>query len=90
MTSQGTFLSRLCLAELQVVDGLGEVPGAPEVAGQLAEDAPRLELGARPLSWCAELRVHLIACFWDSGLFLPLYGIFAGTRQSRSCGLKQL
>ena len=37
------FSSRLCLAELQYVDGLGELAGAPGAAAQLAEDAPGLE-----------------------------------------------
>ena len=41
------FSSWLCLADLQYVDGLGELAGAPGTAAELAEDAPGLELGVR-------------------------------------------
>jgi len=41
------FSSCVCLADLQYVDGLGELPGAP---GAAAEDAPGLELGVRALA----------------------------------------
>ena len=41
------FSSCVCLANLQNVDGLGELPGAPGAAAELAEDAPGLELGVR-------------------------------------------
>ena len=44
------FSSCICLADLQNVDGLGELPGAPRAASQLAEDPPGLELGVRPFS----------------------------------------
>ena len=32
------------------MDGLGELPGAPGTAAELAEDAPGLELGVRALA----------------------------------------
>ncbi len=41
------FSSGVCLADLQYVDGLGELPGAPGAAAELAEDPPGLELGVR-------------------------------------------
>ena len=44
------FSSWLCLADLQCVDGLGELAGAPGAAAELAEDAPGLELGVRALA----------------------------------------
>jgi len=34
------------------VDGLGELPGAPGAAAELAEDLPGLELGVRALAGC--------------------------------------
>ncbi len=39
------FSSCVCLADLQYVDGLGELSGAPGAAAELAEDVPGLELG---------------------------------------------
>jgi putative transposase len=44
------FSSWLCLADLQYVDGLGELSGAPGAAAELAEDPPGLELGVRALA----------------------------------------
>ena len=44
------FSSCVCLADLQYVDGLGELPGAPRAATQLAQDFPGLELGVRALA----------------------------------------
>jgi len=73
--------SCVCPADLQCVDGLGELPGAPGAAAELAEDAPGLELvlswafarspGERSFAWAR------LAAFRDSGLFFPLYGTFA-------------
>jgi hypothetical protein len=37
------FSSCVCLADLQYVDGLGELAGAPGAAAELAEDVPVLE-----------------------------------------------
>ena len=71
------FPSWLCFAELQYVDGLGELTGAPAAAAEFGEDlqvlswAFALSPGARSFA-CA-----LLACFWESGLFFPLYGTFA-------------
>ena len=59
----------------------GRVPGA---AAGLAEDALGLELGVRVLAGRAEFRVRLAAPLGDSGLFFPLYGIFAHTSFPRS------
>ena len=42
------FSSWLCLMDLQYVDGLGELAGAPGAAAELAEDAPGLEPGRSP------------------------------------------
>jgi hypothetical protein len=44
------FPSWLCLAELQHVNRLGELPGTPGTAAELPEDAPGLELGVRSFS----------------------------------------
>src|SRR5580693_312240 len=44
-SSTEPFSSCICLADLQNVDGLGELAGAPRAASQLAEDPPGLELG---------------------------------------------
>jgi hypothetical protein len=63
--------------KLQGVDGLGELPGAPGTAAELAEDPPVLELGVRALAGersCAWARLAIV---WDSGLFFLLYGTFA-------------
>jgi Transposase DDE domain len=65
------FPSGLCLAELQYVDGFGELPGAPGAAAELAEDAPGLELGVRTLAGCAELRVRFIGLLLGLGFVLP-------------------
>src|SRR5690348_13777824 len=44
-------LSSSChLAGLQDMDGFGQVPGAPGAAAELAQDAPRLELGVDALA----------------------------------------
>jgi hypothetical protein len=60
VTVSEPFPSRLCLADLQYVDGLGELAGAPGAAAELAEDVPGFELGVRALAGCPELRVGLI------------------------------
>jgi len=44
------FPSWLCPADLQYVDGLGELTGAPGAAAELPENSPRLELGVRALA----------------------------------------
>ena len=44
------FSSSVCLADLQYVDGLRELAGAPGAAAELTEDAPVLELGIRALA----------------------------------------
>jgi hypothetical protein len=44
------FPSWLCLADLQYVNGLGELSGAPGAAAELAEDVPGFELGVRALA----------------------------------------
>ena len=41
--------SCVCFADLQYVDGLGELSGAPGAAAELAEDPPGLEMGVRAL-----------------------------------------
>ena len=66
------FSSCICLADLQNVDGLGELAGAPRAASQLAEDPPGLELGVRALAGCAELRVGAVGYLLGFGLVLPL------------------
>ena len=71
------FPSWLCLAKLQYMDGLGELTGAPGAAAELTKNPPALELGVRALAGRAEPRVGALASFWDCGLFLPRYGIFA-------------
>jgi hypothetical protein len=59
------------------VDGLGELAGAPgqqrslRRIRQVLSRAFALSPGDRSFA-CA-----LFACFWDSGLFFALYGIFA-------------
>jgi hypothetical protein len=42
-----SFSSWLCFAELQYVDGLGELTGAPGAAAEFGEGLPGLELGVR-------------------------------------------
>ena len=54
------FPSWLCLADLQYVDGLGEPPGFPGAAAELAEDLPGLELGVRSFAGSAEFRVRAV------------------------------
>ena len=44
------FPSCLCLADLQYVDCLGELPGTPGAAAELAQDPPGLQLGVRALA----------------------------------------
>jgi hypothetical protein len=63
------------------VNGLGELTGAPRAAAELTEHVPGLE---QVLSWAfarspgdRSFACALLACFWDSGLFLPLYGSLA-------------
>src|SRR6185437_7477091 len=71
------FPSWLCLAKLQYMDGLGELTGAPRAAAELTKNFQLLSWafarspGARSRAWAR------LASFWDSGLFLPRYGIFA-------------
>jgi WD40 repeat protein len=48
--TQLAFSSCVCLVDLQYVDGLGELAGAPGAAAELAEDVPGLELGVRALA----------------------------------------
>jgi hypothetical protein len=50
MTRPYLELSASGLADLKDVDGLGELPGAPGAAAELAEDSPGLELGVRALA----------------------------------------
>jgi Domain of unknown function (DUF151) len=44
------FPSSLCGMNLQGVDGLGELSGAPGAAAELTQDSPGLELGVRALT----------------------------------------
>jgi hypothetical protein len=44
------FSSSACLADLQYVDGLRELAGAPGAAAELTEDMPVLKLGVRALA----------------------------------------
>jgi hypothetical protein len=44
------FPSSLCGVNLQGVDGLGELSGAPGAAAELTQDSPGLELGVRALA----------------------------------------
>jgi hypothetical protein len=53
------FPSWLCFADLQYVDGFGELSGAPGAAAEFAQDFPGLELGIRALAGCPEFRVRL-------------------------------
>jgi hypothetical protein len=75
------FSSWLCLvmrlAELQYVNGLGEFPGAPGAAAELAEDLPGLELGVCPLAGAAEPRVGAVGLFLGFRLVLALVRVFA-------------
>jgi hypothetical protein len=71
------FPSWLCVADLQYVDGLGELPGFPWAAAELAQDAPGLELGVRALARGTEFRVSAAGCFLRLGLVLSRQGIFA-------------
>src|SRR6266496_843456 len=65
------FAPRLCFTDLQYVDGLGELPGAPGTAAKLSQDAPRLELGVRALAWCAEFRMRAVGLLLGFWLVLP-------------------
>jgi hypothetical protein len=69
-TDNEPFPSWLCLANLQYVDGLRELTGAPGAAAELAENSPGLELGVRPLAGRAESRVRLVGLFLGFGLVL--------------------
>ncbi len=55
--------SWLCLADLQYVNGLGELSGAPGAAAELAEDAPGFELRVGAFAGCAEFRVGAVSFF---------------------------
>src|SRR5215472_15648713 len=68
------FPSWLCFADLQYMDGLGELTGAPGAAAELAEYPSGLELGVRALAGCAELRVGLIGLLLGFRLVLPPVG----------------
>src|SRR6516164_10632194 len=57
------FPSWLCLADLQYVNGLGELASTPGAAAKLTEDLPGLELGVRALAGCAEPRVSAVGFF---------------------------
>src|SRR6266851_8845051 len=65
------FPSWLCLADLQYVDGLGELSGAPGAAAELPKDAPGLELGVRALAGCPEPCVGAVRFFLGWRLVLP-------------------
>jgi len=65
------FPSCLYLADLQCVNGLGELPGAPGTTAELVQDVPRLELGVRALAGRAELRVGAVGVFLGGRLVLP-------------------
>src|SRR6185437_1946623 len=58
----------LCVADLQYVDGLGELSGAPGAAAEFAKDSPGLELGVRALAGCAQFRVGAVGLFLGFGL----------------------
>jgi hypothetical protein len=49
---QGVF-SSFVLADLEDVDGHGELPGLPRAAAEFPQDAPGLELGAGVLARAA-------------------------------------
>jgi len=53
-----SLLSSPGFAGLKDVDGLGELPGTPGAAAELAQDAPGLELGISAFTGSAELRRH--------------------------------
>jgi hypothetical protein len=59
------------LAGLKDVDGLGQLPGLPRAAAQLAQDAPGLELGVGALAGDRSWAWALLAPFWEAGLFRP-------------------
>jgi putative transposase len=71
------FPSWLCLANLQYVDGLGELAGAPGTAAELTEDSPGLELGIRAFAGCAEPGVGAV------GLFLRFWLVPSSVRDLR-------
>src|SRR5690242_244587 len=64
------FPTWLCFADLQYMNGLGELSGAPRAAAELAQDPPRLELGVRALSGCAEPGVGAVGFFLGGRLVL--------------------
>jgi hypothetical protein len=66
------FSSRLCLAELQYVDGLGELAGAPGAAAELPQDVPGLELRVCPFPGSPQFRVGAVGVFLGFGLVLAL------------------
>ena len=56
---------------MQHVNGLGELPGAPGAAAELAQNPPRLELGVRTLARRAEPGVGAVGFFLGGRLVLP-------------------
>src|SRR6185437_9611103 len=65
------FSTQLCLADLQDVDGFGELAGAPGAAAKLAEDPPGLELRICAFAGRAEFRVGPVGLFLRLRLVLP-------------------
>ena len=59
------------------MDCLGELPGAPGAAAELAEDTPGFKLGVRALAGCAEPRVGAV------GLFLRFRLVLSPVRDLR-------
>src|SRR5579862_7956964 len=64
----------LCLTELQYVDCLGKLAGAPGAAAELAEDPPCLQLSVRALAGCAEFRMGAVGFLLRFRLVLPAVG----------------
>jgi hypothetical protein len=62
------------LAVLKDMDGFGQLLGAPGTAAELAQDAPRLELGIGPLGGRARLGVGAVGVFLGSGLATAAIG----------------
>jgi hypothetical protein len=60
---------------LKDVDGLGEVPGTPGAAAELAQDAPGLELGVGAFAGGAQLGVGAVGGLCEAGMFRPRYGV---------------
>jgi hypothetical protein len=71
------FLTWLCLADLQYVDGLGELAGAPGQQRSLRRMRQVLSWAFARLPGERNLACAWLAWFCDAGLFFPLYGIFA-------------